>query len=553
MRELKTDILIVGGGLGGVAAALAAVKLGCRVILTEELEWLGGQLTTQAVPPDEHPWINDVGCTQSYRLLRHKILDYYRRNYPLNDASRRDPSLNPGMGFVSPLCHEPRVALACIEELLAPYRASQALSVLMRLKPIAAETEPDRLVTITFDDEMDGDRIVITALYIIDATELGDVLELANVEHVTGSESQAQTGELHALPGDPDPLDQQAHSWCFAMSYHPNEDHTIDEPQRYPFWRDHQPSYWPAKQLSWTTSNPFTLEPEKGQLFVGDTDEARINDLWHFRRIFYRKHYPTGMYLSDITIANWPQLDYTLGPLVGVSQEERQKHLEGAKELSLSMVYWMQTEAPRLDGGYGYRGLQLRGDITGTRHGLAIYPYIRESRRIVAEFTVLEQHVGVEARKGIEGAEIFHDSVGIGSYRIDLHPSTGQRNYVDISNWPFQIPLGAMIPVRLENLLPANKNIGTTHITNGCYRLHPVEWNIGEVAGALAAFCLKDGHEPRQVRNSTLLLREFQTLLIDMFGVELQWPEAVRLTPRDFPFGTCDTPLSLPLEPGLNG
>jgi hypothetical protein len=45
--------------------------------------------------------------------------------------------------------------------------------------------------------------------------------------------------------------------------------------------------------------------------------------------------------------------------------------------------------------------------------------------------------------------------------------------------------LGALIPIRMENLLPAAKNIGTTHITNGCYRMHPVEWNIGEAAGAL--------------------------------------------------------------------
>ena len=50
---------------------------------------------------------------------------------------------------------------------------------------------------------------------------------------------------------------------------------------------------------------------------------------------------------------------------------------------------------------------------------------------------------------------------------------------------PFEIPLGALLPERVENLLPACKNIGTTHITNGCYRLHPVEWNIGEAAGAL--------------------------------------------------------------------
>ncbi len=39
----------------------------------------------------------------------------------------------------------------------------------------------------------------------------------------------------------------------------------------------------------------------------------------------------------------------------------------------------------------------------------------------------------------------------------------------------FQIPPGALIPRRIENLLPACKNLGTTHITNGCFRLHPVE------------------------------------------------------------------------------
>src|SRR5690606_17483688 len=135
--------------------------------------------------------------------------------------------------------------------------------------------------------------------------------------------------------------------------------------------------------------------------------------------------------------------------------------------------YWMQTEAPRHDGGTGYPGLRLRPDLVGTSDGLAKRPYIREARRIRAEFTVLEQHVGVDASGG-RGPEQFEDSVGLGNYRIDLHPSTGGRTYVDIDSYPFQIPLGALIPVRVENLLPANKNIGTTHITNGCYRLHPV-------------------------------------------------------------------------------
>ena len=54
MHELSTDVLILGGGTGGVAAALAAAGLGKSVILTEETDWVGGQLTSQAVPPDEN-------------------------------------------------------------------------------------------------------------------------------------------------------------------------------------------------------------------------------------------------------------------------------------------------------------------------------------------------------------------------------------------------------------------------------------------------------------------------------------------------------------------
>jgi hypothetical protein len=162
--------------------------------------------------------------------------------------------------------------------------------------------------------------------------------------------------------------------------------------------------------------------------------------------------------------------------------------------------------------------------VVGARHGLAKHVYVRESRRIRGKFTVLEQHVGVEARQGIEGAEPFFDSVGVGSYRLDLHPTTRQRTYVDISSWPFQIPLGAMVPVRVENLIPAGKNLAVTHITNGCYRMHPVEWNVGEAAGALAAFCRTRGLSPRQVRNTPSHLEAFQHLLSSTLGVVLAWP-----------------------------
>jgi hypothetical protein len=517
-RERTCDILVVGGGLGGVAAALAACRLGRSVILSEESDWIGGQLTAQAVPPDEHPWIEGTGCTATYQRLRRGIRAYYARNYPLLPHARFSPTLNPGEGRVSPLCHEPRVALAVIHELLAPHLASGRLEVLLNCRPVAVETTGDVVEAVRLA-RLGAEPLRVKATYVLDATELGDLLELARVEHVVGAEGRGETGEPHALPDGPDPMDQQAVTACFALDYLPGEDHTIDRPEDYGFWRSYKAEFWPGPQLGWIFEDPVTLDIRDQAIF-----ETGKPDLWTFRRIFYRGHYPEGLFPSDVTLVNWPQNDYWLGPLVGVSAEEKDRHLRAARQLSLSFLYWMQTEAPRREGGYGYPGLRLRPDMVGTWDGLAKHVYVRESRRIRAEFTVLEQHVGVEAREGATGAEVFKDSVGVGSYRIDLHPTTRRRGYVDLSSWPFQIPMGALIPVRIENLLPAAKNIGVTHITNGCYRLHPVEWNIGEASGALAAFCLGHGLRPRQVRNAPGWLAEFQRLL-ERQGVVLTWPE----------------------------
>jgi hypothetical protein len=178
----------------------------------------------------------------------------------------------------------------------------------------------------------------------------------------------------------------------------------------------------------------------------------------------------------------------------------------------------------------GYPGLRLRGDVLGTGDGLAKQAYYREGRRIQSEFTVLEQHIGVAARPGQSAAEPFADSVGIGAYRIDLHPSTRGRNTVDIDSYPFQIPLGALLPVRVDNLLPACKNLGTTRITNGAYREHATEWSIGEAVGTLAAFAMSRKVPPRGVRADAGLLADFQRTLAAQ-GVLLAWPIFGALTP----------------------
>ena len=129
------------------------------------------------------------------------------------------------------------------------------------------------------------------------------------------------------------------------------------------------------------------------------------------------------------------------------------------------------------------------------------------------------------------GGVFFSRGRGVGGeYRIDLHPSTAARvsRHRDLS---VPDPAGGGVPQRLDNLLAAGKCLGVTHITNGCYRLHPVEWNVGEVAGALAAFCLEHRVSPRSVRNTPYLLADFQRSLIST-GVQLHWPEEIQTMVR---------------------
>ncbi len=533
--NINVDVVIIGGGLGGCAAALAATRMGKRVLLTEPTDWIGGQLSQQGVPPDEHSHIETYGCTSSYRQFRENVRDYYRRNYPLTEAAKKNPRLNPGNGSVSRLCHEPRVAVAVLDAMLAPAVSAGRLTVLLNTKPIKAEVDGDRIASVTLVTDQ-GEEIQVAAPYFIDASEQGDLLPLTNTEYVTGAESRHDTGESHA-PEQAAPDNIQAFTWCFAIDHIDGADHTIEKPDQYDFWRDHTPDLtppWPGKLLSLQYSKPNTLEPHE-LAFVPPTKDAppaktKALNLWLYRRIIDPDNFLAGTYDSGVTIVNWPQNDYMLGNLITGDEKEIAKHLEGSRQLSLSLLYWLQTEAPRPDGGSGWKGLRLRKDIMGTADGLAKYPYIRESRRIQAEFTILEQHISRADRQAVVKtsadkvtAAPFHDTVGIGYYHLDLHPSSGGDNYIDFSSVPFQIPLGALIPQRVDNLIAGCKNIGTTHLSNGCYRLHPVEWSIGEAAGALAAHCLDKRDSPRGIRNQSKSLIAFQSVLKGQ-GFELVWP-----------------------------
>ncbi|HPZ99423.1 MAG TPA: FAD-dependent oxidoreductase [Phycisphaerae bacterium] len=534
----QADIVILGGSLGGVAAALAACDEGRTVILTEETDWLGGQATSQGVSAlDENRWIETTGGTRSYLDFRRRIRDWYRKNTKLTPQARDTVELDPGNSWVTRLGFEPKVGVAVIDDMLAPHRTSGKLSTLMRHKIARAQREGSRIQWVEVVDLQTGELTRLTGTYFIDATELGEPLVVCRVQHVVGAESREQTGEPHARTDGPHPECVQSFTYPFALRLQSEPGKPV---ARVPNYEHH------------VVNQPYTFMhlyyDQRGWVRYGmfERVEGSYGPFWTYRRLIDKTNFDDPAYGQDVAMINWPGNDYRRMSLITDEPEQMLQALREAKELALGFCHWLQTDAPRDEGGKGYPEAVLDASVMGTSDGLSKYPYIRESRRIKALYTIVEQDVAAEFFKDQVRARHFADSVGIGWYGIDIHPNDAETKLPPAATKPFQIPLGALISVDTDNLLAACKNIGTTHITNGCYRLHPVEWNLGEAAGLLAARCIRSNETPRQIHSRSDRVLELQRQLVAR-GVPIFWYDDVGPADADFAQAQL-TPFTDPAE-----
>ena len=500
MRLIETEVAIIGGSLGGVAAALAALEGGARVVVTESTDWLGGQLTSQGVSaPDEHPLIEQFGGTARYSELRTRVRRHYREHHSAPAVMPNGAPLNPGNGWVSRLCFEPRAGVAVIGEMSGPHLKSGQLTILYHHTPVAATVTNGSLRSVTLHGT---EHVQVSAPLFLDATDLGELLPLCGAPFVTGAEAQSDTGEPHAPP-EKRLNEMQAMTYGFAVELCPGETHIVPKPASYERFRD-------AGLYTLTLHNSDGT-PRRFQMFGrGDADAPPF---WSYRRLLDARLLNLP---HDVALINWASNDYFWrGPF------DEGAHAE-AKAQALGFLYWLQTEAPRDDGGTGYPELKLRPDVMDTADGLSKAPYIREGRRMVAHRRVLEQDLSAACQPDARAAP-FDDAVGVGWYPIDLHRCVGNPDVALFApTRPFQVPLGSLLPLRPDNLLASCKNIGTTHLSNGAYRLHPVEWAVGEAAGTLAAYCLKETCAPLEVLQNRPQLRHFQLRLVRN-GTPIAW------------------------------
>lgn len=505
----EPDVAVIGGSFGGVAATLAAANAGASVLLAESSDWIGGQITAQGVSAlDEHEHAETVAGTRRYEIFRERVRErYVDRGATATTADGRP--LNPGNCWVSNLCFEPRIGLAALEDMLAPHVDAGRVTIVHEHEPVDAVVDDEMVRKVTLESAT-GAEVVVKSPFFLDATEWGTLLPLTNTSYVTGAESRTNTGERHAVPGEARPGEIQAFTYCFAVEFRPGGDHTIETPTGYEQFRTEQPY-------------TFKYEDHRGdvacyRMFERGPDGEQ--PFWTYRRLLDNDVVPEAEW--DLALVNWSGNDYRFANPIDTDPAERERILSEARRLARGFLYWLQTDAPRENGRTGFPGLKLRPDVMGTTDGLSKKPYVRESRRIRADTSVVEEDVAAATTDGAR-ARRFPDSVGIAWYGLDLHSCVGNPGKVlHVPTSPFQIPLGALIPTDRLNLLPACKNIGTTHLTNGGYRTHPGEWAIGEAAGVLAAHCVEQGLVPREVRADARRLHRFQYRLLDQ-GVPVAW------------------------------
>jgi len=458
--------------------------------------------------PDEHQYIEMFGGTRLYYEFRERVRKHYR-SLGLSAMGAAQPLLSAGNCWVNTgFSVEAKVALEIFTQMLAPYIKSGNLTIYYStyVHPDGCEWTDDSRATIQSLTATHADDVYkFTARYFLDATDLGDLLVIADARYFIGAESWQRTGEPSAPVVDrPDWV--QAITFPIAVKLVEGSSNRAPKPTDY-------------DELEKTQHFDFrdgAIDGVSSWVFTG------VAPWWTYRRIIAEKNFADDVFPNDVSTVNTDANDYLGGSIP--TSASTMDILEKARDASRAYLYWMQRICPNdppHEGKTGYPQIQPDPDFFGTPDGLSPDPYIRESRRIAPLKPIVAQDI-VDTYNAGPRATFFRDSCGVGMYSIDIHRSSQEMPEIDMGVKPFQIPTSALIPIDKSNLLPASKNLGVTHITNGAYRVHPVEWNIGESAAALACYCLDIERTPREVPDDITVLRLFQKALVKA-GIPLFW------------------------------
>ncbi|MGB7413033.1 MAG: FAD-dependent oxidoreductase, partial [Thermosynechococcaceae cyanobacterium] len=397
--------------------------------------------------------------------------------------------------------------------------------------------------------------------YVIEATETGELLALADLPYQVGIDERSHLNPSSSN-STAYPYCTQAFTYTFAMEA-TEEPQVHEQPPFYsqmePFYSFDKPRYAETPNLVFSYRRIFSVEPGTDEKVVNPGDISMQNwgggndygpgtPLDNF--IYTREQLQADGQLAP---GGWQ------GGLRASSLEGGEQLAQGYFYWWVAGTTDSKLPDANKQPRPNLRYLTGLASPMGTVHGLSKYPYIREGRRLMGRpsygyrqgFTIRETDVSrqdfrddfyketlsgetyrdvitsiaglktldvITDRVSVNDVElrmrsrIYPDSVGVGHYPIDFHPCMAESPPEKPGNierpgerqgasrtYPYQIPLRAMIPPRINNLIVTGKNIATSHISAATYRVHSFEWSVGAAAGTTADYALETGVMPYQL------------------------------------------------------
>ncbi len=451
-REVNVDLLVIGGGASGTTAGIQAARMGVETLIIEETQWLGGMLTAAGVSAIDGNHFLPSGLWGEFRG---KLYEYYGGAQAL------------ATGWVSHTLFEPSIGDRVLKELAK----EEGLDVWFDAGwEHIGKKEGYWLVDVLHK----GKRKKVNAKLLIDATELGDVLAAVGVDYRIGMNSREETGEVFASKVANDIIQDMTYV-VVLKDFGQGKDMTIKKPKGY-------------------DPNEFHCAIDVSDPAGDGTPDYSVEKM-----ITY------GKLPNDKYMINWPKCgnDIYLN-MIEMSKSERAKALEKAKQHTLRFVYYLQTEL-------GYSNLGIARDEFPTKDGFPMIPYHRESRLMKGMAFLTVDHM---ANPYDQEKSYYRTGIAVGDYPIDHHHDKNieapKIDFINIKIPAYNVPIGSLIPEKVDGLVVAEKSISVSNIVNGATRLQPVVLGIGQAAGALAATALKNGIQPREVD-----IREVQQKLLD--------------------------------------
>nr|WP_115093901.1 FAD-dependent oxidoreductase [Synechococcus sp. UW106] len=466
------DVVVWGGGCGGVAAALQSARSGAETTLLSPGPWLGGMVSSAGVcAPDGH----ELSCWQT------GLWGAFLRQLELEEPTGLDHN------WVSCFGYRPQTAEQILQRWVAAepkleWRAN------CRLEQVHCRQGHIHSVQILRADGVE----TVAAEVFIDGSDLGELLAQTSAPFRWGWEAK----ELWDEPSAPE------------QSRLENETFFQRQPVQSPTW------------------------VVMGQLH-GELAQQHLNAIPRapFQRstanFGLEKTVTYGRLPGGLVMVNWPlkgnDWHNGLGRAISADAQERE---DLAHEMQLHSKDFLAALS-ECSGGWIAPGNAFPGEDPS----LALMPYWRESRRLIGRTTVTERDLLPISTGALRGplpidAKGRCTSIAVGTYANDHHyPGEDWPLAPKSVRWggrwsgtPFCIPFDALICDSVANLVMAEKGVSVSHMANGATRLQPLILNLGQVAGLAAALAVRQG-----CAIGDLAVDEIQSALID----EPQAPAAV--------------------------